>query len=163
MNQQIQLPDLSVACRPPGYRHARGVTLIELLITVVIVAILASIAIPSYSSYVLRSHRTEAKTALLDMAAMEERFYSTQNQYSVLPTQLGYAGGAFPINVGNNYYQINVINVALPTPTTPATYTLVATPINMQVGDTACTSFSVDQSGTQIATGSPTATVDCWK
>ena len=79
-----------------GKRRARGVTLIELLITVAIVAIIAAIAIPSYNTYVLRTHRTEAKSALLSMAAAEERFYSTHNAYTAMPTQLGYTGLRFP-------------------------------------------------------------------
>jgi type IV pilus assembly protein PilE len=146
-------------------RRSQGVTLIELMITVAIVAIIAAIAIPSYSSYVLRSHRVEAKSALLNLAAMEERLYSTQNLYSLIPSQLGYTGGAFPVVVGNGYYQVNVTNVAAATTTTPATYTVTATPVagGMQVSDAACTSFTVDQTGTQSATGSATATVDCWK
>src|SRR5208283_4009558 len=65
-------------------RRSAGITLIELIIVMVIVAIMASIAIPSYNSYVLKSHRTEAKTALLDLASMEERYFSTQNVYSLL-------------------------------------------------------------------------------
>ena len=56
-----------------AYARERGVTLIELMITVVIVAILAAIAYPSYTQYVLRSHRTAAKTALHDMASRQER------------------------------------------------------------------------------------------
>ena len=144
-------------------RRARGVTLIELLITVAIVAIIAAIAIPSYNTYVLRTHRTEAKSALLSMAAMQERFYSTQNIYASLPNQLGYTGTVWPINVGSNYYSINLPAPTAATTTTPATYTLTATAINGQVADTACATLSVDQSGTQTATGSATATVDCWK
>ena len=72
-----------------GKRRARGVTLIELLITVAIVAIIAAIAIPSYNTYVLRTHRTEAKSALLSMAAAEERLYSTLNAYSTTADAAG--------------------------------------------------------------------------
>jgi type IV pilus assembly protein PilE len=146
-----------------GKRRSRGVTLVELLITVAIVAIIAAVAIPSYNTYVLRTHRTEAKSALLNMASMEERLYSTTNQYTTNATQLGYAA-ASPV-IGSGYYQVNISNVNPATATTQATYTLTATPVagGMQVADTACTAFSLDQSGTQAATGSPTATVDCWK
>ncbi len=156
MNRHIQ--DLSSGARK---RRARGVTLIELLITVAIVAIIAAVAIPSYNGYVLRTHRTEAKSALLSMAAMEERLYSTLNAYSTTPSQLGYTG-AFPITVGSGYYQVNIGNVAAATATTQATYTLTATAINSQAADAACTTYTIDQGGTQGSTG--TATVaDCWK
>ena len=147
-----------------GKRRARGVTLIELLITVAIVAIIAAIAIPSYNTYVLRTHRTEAKSALLSMAAAEERFYSTQNALHCgadtaglhrrcvshqCGQQLLFDQHACRSDSGNHHPQ--------------AAYTLIATPINSQVADTACATFSIDQSGTQTATGSATATVDCWK
>jgi type IV pilus assembly protein PilE len=149
----------------------RGFTLIELVITMVVVAILASIAVPAYNSYILKSHRTEAKTALLDLASMEERFFSTQNVYSQLPTDLGYTGAAFPVTVGS-YYQINIEPTlwalatapgAGNTAGTPATFGFTATPINMQVNDTACKTLTISSTGTKTATGNdPNPSVDCW-
>ncbi|HET9108841.1 MAG TPA: prepilin-type N-terminal cleavage/methylation domain-containing protein, partial [Steroidobacteraceae bacterium] len=50
-----------------GPGRADGFTLIELMIAVVVVAILMAIAVPSYESYVEKSRRTDAKTALLDL------------------------------------------------------------------------------------------------
>jgi len=151
-------------------RESRGFTLLELMITLAIAAILASIAIPAYNSYILKSHRTEAKSALLDMASMEERFFSTQNGYSQLTTDLGYSGN-WPVVVGSGYYEIQMpaVNPATaPSPGnpagTPASFTLTAVPVpgNMQTGDTACTQFNVLSNGTKTAAGSPTASTDCW-
>ena len=84
-----------------------GFTLVELMIVVVIIAILASIAVPAYNSSVRKSRRTEAKTAISDFAAREERIYGTQNVYSNDPGVLGYtaAGGSWPVSTGT-YYQI---------------------------------------------------------
>ena len=59
-----------------------GMTLIELMIVVAIVALLASIAVPSYRQYVLRANRTEATTALLQLAAAQEKFYLQNNTYA---------------------------------------------------------------------------------
>jgi type IV pilus assembly protein PilE len=153
--------------------EARGFSLMELVIAMVITGILASIAIPSYNSYILKSHRTEAKSALLDLAAMEERFFSTQNVYSQIPTDLGYTGAAFPVTVGSGYYQVDIPNatfIAATAPTalspggTPASYSLVATPLGTQTNDLACTSFTLSSSGVQQAAGSdPNPNVDCWK
>src|SRR5271155_3424454 len=104
----------------------QGFTLIELVITMVIVAILASIAIPAYNSYVLKSHRTEAKTALLDMASLEERYFTTQNVYSTTTTDLGYTG-AFPVTVGNGYYQVQQPVITPPVAGgAPASFTITA-------------------------------------
>jgi type IV pilus assembly protein PilE len=149
----------------------RGFTLVELIVAMVILATLAAIAIPSYSIYVLKSHRTEAKSALLDLASLEERYFSTANTYSSNPTDLGYNAAGTPFPVGSGWYNITTLTVtaALP-PTalipggTPATYTVTATAVGQQAADTACATFSINSAGQQTATGTdPTASVDCWQ
>jgi type IV pilus assembly protein PilE len=62
------------------YHRAAGVTLIELMI-VVIVAILGAIAVPSSRSYLVRTHHTEAKTALLQIQVAQEKFCLQHNRY----------------------------------------------------------------------------------
>jgi type IV pilus assembly protein PilE len=63
---------------------ARGFTLIELMITMVVVAVLAAVALPAYTDYVLRSKLTEAHTHLSDLRVkMEQRFQDART----------YAGG----------------------------------------------------------------------
>lgn len=59
----------------------RGFTLIELMITVTVIAILAAIALPSYSEYIARGRRTEAQTVLLAGQQWMERFYSENFRY----------------------------------------------------------------------------------
>jgi type IV pilus assembly protein PilE len=139
-----------------------GFTLIELVIAIVIAAILAAIAIPSYSNYVRKARRTEAKTVLLDMASLEERYFSTNNQYSQTPADLGYSG-AFPIISSTGYYSIAISNFNAATPLNPATYTLTATAVSTtdQAKDATCQTFSVTQSGVQAATPDTTPPT-CW-
>src|SRR5437016_7599183 len=62
-----------------AYRPTRaaGFTLVELMVVVAIATILFAIAVPSYITYVRQSRRTEARTAVLDLAGREERFFST--------------------------------------------------------------------------------------
>jgi type IV pilus assembly protein PilE len=79
------------AASSAGSRRYKGFTLIELIIAMVIAAVLAAIAIPAYSNYVRKARRADAKSALLDLASLEERYYSTQNAYSATATDLGYA------------------------------------------------------------------------
>ena len=134
-------------------RASRGYTLMELMITVAIVSILATIATASYTSQVQKSRRTDARSALLDLAGREEKLFSTMNAYSQTASDLGYA--AFPATVGSGYYQVNVV-----TPD-PSSYTITATPLGTQVNDTTCASLSVNQLGAQSSTGTGTAAT-CW-
>jgi len=64
-------------------QHAKGFTLLELMITVVIVAILAGIALPSYNDYVLRGRFQEATGNLADLRVKMEQFYMDNRGYSV--------------------------------------------------------------------------------
>jgi type IV pilus assembly protein PilE len=150
----------------------RGFTLIELIVALVIAAILAAVAVPSYLNYTRKSHRTEAKTALLNIAALEERYYSVNNTYSQLTTDLGYTG-AWPVTVGSGYYQINIVpaGFALAQPPaaglpagTPATYQFIATAVGDQANDTACASFTLNSAGVQGALTSASVANDfsCW-
>ena len=139
---------------------SKGFTLVELMIVIVIVAILAAIAVPGYTSQIRKSRRTEARNALLDAAAREERFFATNNYYTVTGTDLGY-GAALPIKVGNNYYQLG----GTCTPNAAGhciDYALTATAISPQDKDTACATFTLDQTGSQGFTGTAATAATCW-
>jgi type IV pilus assembly protein PilE len=135
-----------------------GFTLLELMITVAIVAILATVASVAYTNQVQKSRRTDARSALLDLAGREEKLFSITNAYSATPSDLGYAavGTPFPITVGSGYYQVTA-TVGNP----PVSYLIKATAINSQVADTQCATLSVDQTGAQTSTGTATAST-CW-
>lgn len=150
-------------------RTNKGFTLIELVVTMLIAAILAAVAIPAYSNYVRKAHRTDAKNALLDMASLEERYFSTNYIYSSSFTDLGYGTAGTSINVGSGYYSVSapvIGNAQPPTPTspgTPATYSITAIAINDQFKDTSCRTFTITSAGVQTATdsgGNPATT--CW-
>lgn len=128
----------------------RGFTLIELMITVAIVGILAAIAYPSYTNYVLRGYRSEGIAMLSDAAARMERFYAQNNTYAgaTLAT-LGITNANSP----NNRYTLS-----LPSTATVTTYTLQIAPQGAQTKDTTCGTMSLDQSGTKLP-----ATAECWK
>jgi type IV pilus assembly protein PilE len=149
-------------------RLSRGMTLIELMVVVAIAAILFAIAIPSYMTYVRQSRRTEAKTAILDLAGREERYLSTNPAaYTSIPGNLGYTGFGAANPVGSGYYFLTVCSPAAvacaPNPPPAPSYSIMATPVatRTQANDAQCTSFSVDSTGQQFATGSQT-TAYCW-
>ena len=112
----------------------KGFTLIELMITVVIVGILAAIAYPSYQNSVTRSRRADAQGALTQLNNAMERVFTQNNTYMPLvggvPTAptLGAAAGAIfpsqaPLDGTTKYYDLSISAI------TANTYTLRATPI----------------------------------
>ena len=145
----------------PTTSRDSGFTLIELMVTIVIATILVVIAVPSYTSQIRKSKRTDAKTALLDLAGREERYMATNSSYSTSGPALGYSG-AFPITLGNNDYTISAPVVVAAdnttSPPTPASYALTATAVNVQAKDTTCATFSLNSQGQQTATTTP----GCW-
>jgi type IV pilus assembly protein PilE len=135
-----------------------GFSLIELMITVLIISVLVSIAVPSYIDKVRKSRRTEAKTVLLDLAGREERFYNTNNTYSIAAADLGYGtgGNVTAQAVGNGYYTVTVQLNAGP----PVGYTLTANAVGDQIKDTHCQTFTLQSTGAQ--TSAPDTT-SCWQ
>ena len=142
-----------------GAFGAAGFTLLELMITVAIITILTLIAVPLYLNQVRESRRTDARTAALDLAGREERYFATNNAYTTTATDLGYA--SLPSNVGSGYYSINVSE-----PSGNQTFLVTVTPVaaTSQAADTTCAQFTVDQLGQQAAQNSSGVdeTSTCW-
>jgi type IV pilus assembly protein PilE len=148
--------------KPAG---AAGFTLIELMIAVVVASILLAIAIPSYQTQVRKSRRTDARTALMDLAAREQRYFSLQGTFTNSAANLGYgaAGATFPMNVGSGYYSVNVtLNAA----GNPPSFSFTATPVagTSQANDTQCASFTVTNTGSQTSVDNSNndTTSTCW-
>ena len=148
------------ACRRNhGRVAARGFTLIELMVVVAIVAILAAIALPSYDRYVKKARRTDAKQALLDFAARQEKFYSTNNRYAANATQLGYTNATtIPVGSGNpSFYTLTFTTTAA-----PPTFTATAEPLGTQATDD-CHAYTLDHLGTQGNLPAVTdPSLNCW-
>ena len=118
-----------------------GVTLIELMITVVIVGILASIAYPSYQTYVARANRAEAEGILMENAQFLERNYTIANRYdqdsagtaTALPFTASPKTGTAKYNITAAYG-------------TGQTFTLTATPTGSMTGDS-CGNLTLNNIG----------------
>lgn len=139
----------------------RGFTLIELMVAIVIVAILASIAIPSYQAYVRRGQLAEAFTTLSDMRVKMEqwyqdnKFYGTSSTSTACPT-LAPAYGAFPI--AGKYFTISCGGLGA----APAqTYTLTATGSG---GLTTGYAYTINQNGIKGTTSfnNASSSAACW-
>lgn len=147
--------------RRPHAATATGFSLVELLIVLVILAVIAAVAYPSYMQQVRKSRRTDAKVALLDLAARQQRYFSMQNRFTGAPEELGYVPQAFPVPVssgGQSFYDLRVV-----TARAGATFTATATPTGPQAADD-CGTYVIDQLGRQSNTGladSMTAAT-CW-
>jgi type IV pilus assembly protein PilE len=141
-------------------RFPKGFTLVELMITIMVAAILAAIAVPSYTNQVRKSRRTDARNAVLDAAAREERLFATNNRYSQVAADLGYT--ALPQKIGGGYYEVNVR--CTPDVATCTGFVVTAAPLGNQVKDTACAIFQVDETGKQTVTGVSAADprAPCW-
>lgn len=125
-----------------------GFTLIELLITVAIIGILASVAYPSYTDFVMRSNRSEAQRELMRYANLQEQVFVDTRSYAVDMKGLGES--TVTIKTDSKNYLIKVIN-----PTT-TTFTLRAIGKNNQVNDSGCVKLNIDHLGTKT----PKA---CWE
>lgn len=138
-------------------RHARGFTLIELMVVVAVIAILASVAYPSYQDSVRKSRRAQAKADMVELAQRYERFHTVNNRYD------GFWAGAFgsanaavnsPSTGGTVAYRITSVAAV-------NSFTLTAAPQGNQQKDTRCGTLTLTNTGVKGENGTG-ALSDCW-
>lgn len=132
----------------------KGFTLVELMIAVAIIGILAAIAYPSYSNYLMKGRRASAQAHLADIAQRQEQYLLDARAYA---GSLGALNMTTPDDV-STYYTITL--VADNTAGAPPSFTVTATPKagTAQVNDQ-CGTLSINNTGSKIAS---TGAAGCW-
>lgn len=138
-------------------KRTRGVTLIELMIVIVVVAILASIAVPSYRNYILRTNRTEGRAALLRVQVAQEKFFLQNNTYTTNLTAAPPTGLGVGTTTPEGHYAITVVAGAGGITTS---YLATATAAGGQTQDTAaCLTLTINDQGVRT----PAESSGCWR
>lgn len=142
--------------RPYRLTGCDGFTLIEAMITVAIIAILAAIALPNYTQYVVRSKLTEAPNYLADTRVKMEQYYQDNRNYGSTGTT---CGAALP---ATNYFAYTCV-----TSSSAQAYTITATSqtgkgVGTAAGDY---TYTIDQSNAKVTSNFKGVTQSgktCW-
>lgn len=109
-----------------GSGRLRGFTLIEMMITVVIIGILAAVAYPSYQDYIRRGNRSAAQTFMMTIATRQEQY---------LLTNRSYAASTAALNLTQPSETTGKYTFAVSATTSPPGYTITATATGNQLPD----------------------------
>lgn len=133
----------------PSIRHSHGFTLIEVMVVVAIVAILASIAVPSYSDYVTRGKIPEATSTLATKRVQMEQYFQDNHTYESAPA-------CNSDSSSSRYFTFSCTAAA-----TATAFELQAVGTGSMSGFT----YTVDQNNTKKTTSAPsgwTTSTSCW-
>ncbi|MGI9234596.1 MAG: type IV pilin protein [Woeseiaceae bacterium] len=133
-------------------RRMQGVTLLELMIVVVVIAIITAVAFPSYRQQVMSTKRADGKAALLDTAQELERCYTRFSAYN----NAG-CGVALPLTSPEGHYVVSAVGAV-----SASAFTLAATPQGPQADDGQCGVLRITSTGVQGSQGASTDANDCW-
>lgn len=137
----------------------RGITLFELLVVLALIGVIAAFAFPAYRQHLLRVHRVEAMTALLQLQSAEESYYLRHGIYTASIDAAPPAGLGLPSTGAANRYALSVALAA-----DGQSFIATATPTaeGGQRADHECLAFSIDARGRRAVSGAGNAQ-RCWQ
>ena len=132
--------------------NCRGWTLLELMITLVVLAILTAIAYPSYTSHLIKSRRADGKALLYQAAQREQQFFTSNNAFTATA---GSGGLDISTSSGEGHYTLSIAATA-------TTYTLTATRVGTQTKDSLCGDLTLNHLGARGISGGTSSADKCW-
>lgn len=142
-------------------KNQYGFSMIELMVVVAIIGILLSVALPSYSSYVARGRRADARSQLMLAAQFMQRFYSANDRYDVnrngdsVSSQMASSVQRAPAE-GDQLYALTVA-------ASTGNFTLTMAPVSgAAMASDGCGSFTINSTGVKGVTGT-LARDTCWR
>jgi type IV pilus assembly protein PilE len=149
----------------PGARgdsnRMRGMTLVELMVVLAVIAILSSIAVANYRQYVVRSNRTDATSALLRIQVAEEKYFLQNNTYTTDVTDAPPTGLGVASPTTNGFYTLAVTGNPGSTNNIATSFLATATATGSQTQDTSCATLTINDQGQRGS--SPSASSTCWR
>ena len=134
------------------YRQ-RGLTLVELMVVVAVMAIIATVAYPMYTAQVQKSRRADAKIALQMIATAQERYFTLNGSYAATLSSLDVSADIQGGASDEGHYDITIARPQID----QFTATAATASGGAQASDTACASLTLDHVGTKGATSA-----SCW-
>ena len=137
-------------------KQSKGMTLIEMIVTIVILSIIVMMAFPSYMGYLRKTRRTDATVSLLDLASRMERYYA-ENNNSYASANITGNLGLSSATTSQGYYTLSIAS------SSASAYTLQATPVTgtSQANDSTCDNFTLTQTGQRGISGTGSVN-ECW-
>lgn len=152
------VPSASGMARGAARRARAGFTLMELVVAILIVAVLVTLAVPSYKAFIIKARRVEAKELLYTAAQRQQQWFTQNDSYT---TDTGNTGLDISTTSTNGYYTLSI--AAGPTGSITTSYAMSATAVagSSQADDSACGTFTLNSRGQRTVSGSQTQP-PCW-
>ena len=138
-----------------------GFTLVELMITVAVIAILGGIAYPSYQAYIRRAARAEARAVVLDIAQKQERYYSSNNSYLAIAAPTTAAPTGWQNFTGGTAMAARKYDISVAIAGGGTSYTITAAPGNGYT-ESDCGTYTLTSANVRANSGNARPSAECW-